>query len=274
MEVMTMKRIQGFIAGFLATCVLLICIPVLAENIAVIFNPLNIAINGEKVASEGENFTLSNGNTVPFSIVYSGTTYVPLKKLAEFTGKTVTLDPVTNTVNLDDPDVAYDPLDEYLTAPAPTPVTIEGEVTDVVTREELARFLAQQLELEIKGEAPLLRDVSAGEPYYNDILIVVSHGMMGATDGFFKPKETVTRFQYELMILRIMNVDYRKFEPVTIDLINDVFSYEGTLRNQIAADLYYDIIRPYEDGTIRLFEPLVFNDTINTDLKSIMAKVE
>ena len=104
-----MKRIQGFICGFLAAIVLLISVPALAASIDVIFNPLNIVINGVTATNKGENYTLANGTEVPFSIVYKGTTYLPLRKLAELVGKELTLDSKTDTVYLNDPIVTYDP---------------------------------------------------------------------------------------------------------------------------------------------------------------------
>lgn len=108
-----MKRLQGFICGFLAALVLLISIPALAATIDVIFNPLNIVINGVKATNKGENYTLANGNEVPFSIVYKGTTYLPLRKLSELMGKDLYLDSETDTVYLSDPVVTYDPKEEF-----------------------------------------------------------------------------------------------------------------------------------------------------------------
>ena len=60
-----MKRIQGFICGFLAAIVIFISLPTLAETIQATFDVINIKINGELKEERG---LLSNGNKVP--IVY------------------------------------------------------------------------------------------------------------------------------------------------------------------------------------------------------------
>ena len=86
-----MKRIQGFICGFLAAIVLLISLPALAETITATFNVINIKINGRLEVKAGESFTLPNGNKVPYTIVYNGTTYLPLREMVRLVGKDLAL---------------------------------------------------------------------------------------------------------------------------------------------------------------------------------------
>ena len=70
------------------------------SSIQVVLNKVNIAINGVVVASSGMDYTLPDGNIVPFSILYKGTTYLPMRKMAELVGKNVTWDGATNTAGI------------------------------------------------------------------------------------------------------------------------------------------------------------------------------
>ncbi|MBZ4664455.1 MAG: hypothetical protein JG776_2173 [Caloramator sp.] len=97
-----MKRLQGFIIGFVVSCILLLNVNVFADSINVLFNSVNIKINGVQVAKIGDSYTLSNGEKVPFSISYKGTTYLPMRKLAELLGKEVTWDGKTKTASVND----------------------------------------------------------------------------------------------------------------------------------------------------------------------------
>ena len=84
------KTVKGFIAS--VAVMLLLFTTVYASNsqkIDAILNSINIAVNGEEVAKSGENYTLSNGAKVPYSINYAGTTYLPMRKVAEMLNKDV-----------------------------------------------------------------------------------------------------------------------------------------------------------------------------------------
>ncbi|MCL1806368.1 MAG: copper amine oxidase N-terminal domain-containing protein [Oscillospiraceae bacterium] len=101
-----MKQFQkgkGFIIGVLiATLVFGVALPALGVNLDVLLNFANIKLNGEVVAKEGENFTLYNGDEVPYSIIYKGTTYVPLANFGRIMGKDVGWDNDTKTVLISD----------------------------------------------------------------------------------------------------------------------------------------------------------------------------
>lgn len=81
-----MKRIKPFILGFI-TCLLLTTV-VNAEQIEVLFNTINLAVNG--VIVEADN------------ISYNETTYVPIRKVAELFDKDVSWDQDTMTVSIND----------------------------------------------------------------------------------------------------------------------------------------------------------------------------
>lgn len=70
------------------------------RSIEVVLNDLNLSLNSKSVAEKGESFVLDNGNSVPFSILYEGTTYLPVKKLSELLGASVGWDGTTRTVDL------------------------------------------------------------------------------------------------------------------------------------------------------------------------------
>jgi ribosomal protein S19 len=58
------------------------------KNIEVLFNSVNLTVNGNKVNAE--------------TIVYNGTTYVPLRATADMLGKEVGWDQKTNTASIND----------------------------------------------------------------------------------------------------------------------------------------------------------------------------
>lgn len=111
-----MKKFRGFICGFLAASVIFLCVPVVAETIQAVFNVMVINVDGIQVNEQGQNYTLHNGDEVPFSLVYRGTTYLPLRKLVEILGKDLTLDGETSTVYIKDK-----PTPTPTPTPAPTP---------------------------------------------------------------------------------------------------------------------------------------------------------
>ena len=82
-----MKSIQKAVYMLIGACVAIVLsstvVPALASQIEASFNAVNVSLNGKQVAAIGESYTLSNGDVVPFSILYKGTTYLPMRKLCE-----------------------------------------------------------------------------------------------------------------------------------------------------------------------------------------------
>ena len=72
--------LKGLVTGFLISACLF-AIPVLGDNIEVLFNSVRININGLDKIQWGENITLDDGSTTPSSLLYNGTTYLPLRKI-------------------------------------------------------------------------------------------------------------------------------------------------------------------------------------------------
>jgi hypothetical protein len=91
-----MKReLKGFIVGIIITAILMSSVA-FAAGIDVVFNAVNISVNGKKVAAD--------------NILYNGTTYVPLRAVADMFGKDVGWDADTNTALINDK--GSDPVNE------------------------------------------------------------------------------------------------------------------------------------------------------------------
>lgn len=96
---------KGLVVGIISTILILGSISIYAADsvqIEVLMNQINIAVNGERVGNIGENYQLSNGEYVPNTLVYKGTTYMPLRKIAELLNKNVTWDGKTSTAGISD----------------------------------------------------------------------------------------------------------------------------------------------------------------------------
>jgi internalin A len=84
------KRIKDLFIGFVVGCLLITTTPVLADSILqkidVVMNVVSVEINGEKLDAN--------------SILYNGSTYLPLRKVAEAVGKDVEWEQTTMTANI------------------------------------------------------------------------------------------------------------------------------------------------------------------------------
>ncbi len=87
-----MKReLRGFVIGVIVTVILMSTVVFadqVKESIEVMWNSVNITVNGEKVGAD--------------NILYNGTTYVPLRAIAEILGKEVGWNQETNTASIND----------------------------------------------------------------------------------------------------------------------------------------------------------------------------
>lgn len=85
------KELKGFIIGVLVTLMLMSSLTFadgVKHTIEVMFNYVNLEVNGEKVEAD--------------NILYKGTTYVPLRAVAEMLGKEVGWDQDTKTASIND----------------------------------------------------------------------------------------------------------------------------------------------------------------------------
>lgn len=83
-----MKKYERFIIYIFICIFLFKSIPVFAETIDIVFNSINITVNGVKVEAD--------------NILYNGTTYVPLRKIGEMLNKDVGWDESTRTASIND----------------------------------------------------------------------------------------------------------------------------------------------------------------------------
>lgn len=96
---------KNFFKGLATGLVVAFClqsIPFALNGAEFLFNKLRININGVDCVQWGEEIKLDNGNVVPYSILYKGTTYLPLRKIGEFNNKKVCWNGDTNTAALVD----------------------------------------------------------------------------------------------------------------------------------------------------------------------------
>ncbi len=120
------KGIRGFLVGVIMTSMLtgVAFAGGVNQAIQVVFNAVNITVNGQKVAAD--------------NILYNGTTYVPLRAVAEILGKEVGWDGTTNTASITDkgatsqPSTTQAPTGYSRTNPAPIGVSQKITVVDVI----------------------------------------------------------------------------------------------------------------------------------------------
>ena len=97
-------RMQGFVFGIVVAAIIVsFTVPAIAAGDGFLLNTVNITADGVQIASAGQNYTLDNGDEVPNSIVYRGTTYLPVRKVGEALGKTISWDGATSTVVIGEP---------------------------------------------------------------------------------------------------------------------------------------------------------------------------
>ncbi len=93
-------QFKGFIIGFVFACIALVPMTAMADNVQAYFNTANITVNGQNSVKQGESYTLTNGDAVPFSINYKGTTYLPVRKISDLLGISVNYDNATKTIKI------------------------------------------------------------------------------------------------------------------------------------------------------------------------------
>jgi len=105
------RELRGFVVGIVLSFILLNTVVFadgIQQGINVVFNKVNISVNGAMVV--GDN------------ILYNGTTYVPLRKIADMLDKEVGWDKTTNTASINDKKIGITPL--------PLPVVSEATKTE------------------------------------------------------------------------------------------------------------------------------------------------
>ena len=77
-----------------------------------------------------------------------------------------------------------------------------------LTREQMAKILVNAFGLEDTGEKVFVRDLSeAGTDQRKKIQILAQHGITALIDGYFNPKDPVTRGQFTLFLQRALELE-------------------------------------------------------------------
>lgn len=250
-------NVKYFILGVLVTLSLIsttIYADSLYNTIEVVFNKINISINGKQVAKQGENYVLDNGEEVPFSILYDGTTYLPIRKVSDLLGKNVTWDGDTLTAGIND--------EGFI-------IEIEKEVNSnlrEVTRKELCKFFVESLELEIPQNKIDIADVPETDEYYPYIATMINEEMWGLyPDSTFRPDYMIRRCEYAKLLVNALN--YNTDKSYDNPGINDIEGHWA--ENYICAVLENDLMNTYDDNTFRPDEVYISDLTVDKSLKDI-----
>lgn len=108
-------NLRSFFAGLLtATLLFAVITTALAASGSVTYNGINLTVGGKAILSKGEYLELASGEKVPSSILYvdqagGGTTYLPMRYLAELLGMSVTWDQATGTADLKNRQTVVEP---------------------------------------------------------------------------------------------------------------------------------------------------------------------
>lgn len=112
-------NLQSFLAGILTAALLFVVTSTaLAASGSVTFNAINLTKEGKIIFNKEEDFKLASGEKVPSSILYvdqtgGGTTYLPMRYLAELLGMSVTWDQATETADLKNKQTVVEP-DQFI----------------------------------------------------------------------------------------------------------------------------------------------------------------
>ena len=112
-------NLQSFLAGTLTAALLFaVTSTALATSGSVTFNAINLTKEGKIIFNKEEDFELASGEKVPSSILYvdqtgGGTTYLPMRYLAELLGMSVTWDQATGTADLKSKQTVVEP-DQFI----------------------------------------------------------------------------------------------------------------------------------------------------------------
>ena len=108
-------NLRSFFAGLLTSTLLFAVITTaLAASGSITYNGINLTVDGKTILSKGEYLELASGEKVPSSILYvdqagGGTTYLPMRYLAELLGMSVTWDQATGTADLKNRQTVVEP---------------------------------------------------------------------------------------------------------------------------------------------------------------------
>ncbi|MBR3059761.1 MAG: copper amine oxidase N-terminal domain-containing protein [Oscillospiraceae bacterium] len=162
-----MKKVRTFLVGFLSAVILMgLALPAIAAGSTVtwdsVFVGVNIVIDGEKLEPKDVN-----GNPVD-AVIYKGTTYLPVRAVAEALGVAVNWDGDTRTVYLGD--VPAKPQPEPEKEPEPQPAAgnedyigtyriygIEGKSLEEYLSDLIQETMGEDEDLDLKALMAMFR---------------------------------------------------------------------------------------------------------------------
>lgn len=273
------NKIKGFVLGVLSTFILINSIAYASGNtelIETVLNSVNVELNKQKVASAGENYVLSNGEEVPFSFVYKGTTYLPIRKVAEILNKEVIWIGETQTISLNDR-LHEEIMDCVEGQTEVSNETTKDEVYDV-TMGKLVKYIIQSLEIPLMDTDLVISDVPKDDELYPFIATAINENLFSLySDKTFKPNRWLTRAQYATIIVKALGVNETVAEAIRKSLtetieIKDIENHWAS--NNICIAVNYGLMSKYDDDTFRPNE--VFKDPLIVDngLKLLKKKIE
>ena len=111
---MRKNNICAFLCGILAsTLVFGVIITASAAFGNISFNKVNLVSDGKQIFEKGSSFELASGQKVPSSILYEdelggGTTYLPVRNIAELFDVSITWDSETGTISIGEKHISTD----------------------------------------------------------------------------------------------------------------------------------------------------------------------
>lgn len=236
-----MKRLQGFICGFLAAVIVLLCVPSLAANIEATFNSLAISYNGVKVVDKGQNYMLPNGNEVPFSILYKGTTYLPMRKLSEIIGMDVSYDGEKGEINVTD--AVAEPIN-IVNSPEEKPIGYK-EKPRWATIGEIATFLVKSFDLSDRGGRYIFRHTPENDSHYIDVCTIKDFGF------YVGPEPSIRKeILYCEICENMLEIDLSdpQFDPDP-NVVKDIDRVSAKMQRGVMAAVKYGFAELLPDGT-------------------------
>ena len=214
------------------------------KSIDVIFNNINITVNGEVVEAD--------------NILYEGTTYVPLKRVAEIFGKKVDYDSATKTAGIND--IAA-PVVEVVDNGQIKLVALNGE-RKLLTTEEVAKSIESVVEIISEdnfGNQALGTGVFINDDGY---LITNYHVIEGGITFSVTTNETEEGKTYEGNDVEVINFD----KSVDLALLKI---------NGISKGMYVTGVKPaLGSDVVAIGNPLGLTNTISKGIVSAIRPVE
>ncbi|WNQ12061.1 stalk domain-containing protein [Paenibacillus aurantius] len=207
------KELKGFVTGVISTSLLLggtVFADGVKQTIEVVFNGVNLKVNGQTVQAD--------------NILYDGTTYVPLRRVAEMFSKEVSWEGSTNTASINDKGFlnkgsqkSYKIMNGYKAV-----VKINGDIFDVSTPQWI-RIDNENNPYSLFGSEPVsllciaFKDYSVSQsmnPFIKGVL--VSDSNVASNYMTFEHKVSGANEQYTLM--KYFNKDRSKSYDISTKL--------------------------------------------------------